>query len=470
MVRAPAGAPQCLLAHLSCTVRCSVLLHKASQVTPLCLPSRAPRRFFFAVSGAQPGVPYKFNLVNFRKKQSLFASGVQPLLYCSPPPPGTAAAAAGGAGPGLAASSASHAQEGSTPYVTGAWLRAGSHVAYYPSPYRGRPTAPVADAPKKPLRKVRAAQGGGGQLRGSAGHLLAVRRRHLLTPVTHPPPPAVPQRQLVHQEQVLGSWGQGHCRGCRHQHHEQGQQGGHGDICQHQRGRCRAWPVLLHVHPAVPVPWCHVLRCPLLPLHVHGPAGAQRREEGGGYAWAPPAGAVQARSALDPRACLSPPPPPPQDHLSQLSLRLSHPELPPPTAIPPHPPIPSQQQRLELPPARAPTPPSPAPELYAAPALGGMLVRSMLCASLSGHRVEVLTVTDFTAPLEVVRQREAIVLTARVHPGESNASWVMQVRGGQAGARTVRTGLGTRGLGAQACMPTHALLPPWCGRRACWTS
>jgi hypothetical protein len=50
-----------------------------------------------------------------------------------------------------------------------------------------------------------------------------------------------------------------------------------------------------------------------------------------------------------------------------------------------------------------------------------------LTLTLTGHRVECLTITDFRAPLEVIRQREAIVLTARVHPGESKASWMMQV-------------------------------------------
>lgn len=41
--------------------------------------------------------------------------------------------------------------------------------------------------------------------------------------------------------------------------------------------------------------------------------------------------------------------------------------------------------------------------------------------------MECLTITDFRAPLDVIRRREVIVLTARVHPGESNASWIMQV-------------------------------------------
>lgn len=38
------------------------------------------RRFYFGLSGVVPGVAYKFNIVNFRKKISLFATGKQPLV------------------------------------------------------------------------------------------------------------------------------------------------------------------------------------------------------------------------------------------------------------------------------------------------------------------------------------------------------------------------------------------------------
>jgi Cytosolic carboxypeptidase N-terminal domain len=57
-----------------------------------------------------------------------------------------------------------------------------------------------------------------------------------------------------------------------------------------------------------------------------------------------------------------------------------------------------------------------------------VLRRSLLCRTAAGNRCDLLTITDFTAGAEAVAQREVIVLTARVHPGESNASWVMQAR------------------------------------------
>ena len=37
--------------------------------------------FYFCVAGAQPGVSYTFNIVNFAKPDSLFNQGQRPLLY-----------------------------------------------------------------------------------------------------------------------------------------------------------------------------------------------------------------------------------------------------------------------------------------------------------------------------------------------------------------------------------------------------
>ena len=56
-----------------------------------------------------------------------------------------------------------------------------------------------------------------------------------------------------------------------------------------------------------------------------------------------------------------------------------------------------------------------------------VLRRSVLCTTLAGHRCDLLTITDFGAGgPEELAARPAVVVTARVHPGESNASWVMQ--------------------------------------------
>jgi hypothetical protein len=54
------------------------------------------------------------------------------------------------------------------------------------------------------------------------------------------------------------------------------------------------------------------------------------------------------------------------------------------------------------------------------------LVRQKLCSSLGGNVVELLTITDFNAPPAVIVQRPVVLLTSRVHPGETNASWVFQ--------------------------------------------
>ena len=39
---------------------------------------------------------------------------------------------------------------------------------------------------------------------------------------------------------------------------------------------------------------------------------------------------------------------------------------------------------------------------------------------------DLLTITEFGGPAEMMRLRRGVVVTARVHPGESNASWMMK--------------------------------------------
>jgi murein tripeptide amidase MpaA len=46
--------------------------------------------------------------------------------------------------------------------------------------------------------------------------------------------------------------------------------------------------------------------------------------------------------------------------------------------------------------------------------------------SLAGNDLDLLLVTNFDAPEEEIASRKAVILTARVHPGESNSSFIMQ--------------------------------------------
>jgi hypothetical protein len=50
----------------------------------------------------------------------------------------------------------------------------------------------------------------------------------------------------------------------------------------------------------------------------------------------------------------------------------------------------------------------------------------VLCKSLAGNDVEMLIVTNFTSVPEEIAVRKAIILTSRVHPGESNASYMIK--------------------------------------------
>jgi hypothetical protein len=58
------------------------------------------------------------------------------------------------------------------------------------------------------------------------------------------------------------------------------------------------------------------------------------------------------------------------------------------------------------------------------------VMRSLLCYTLAGQRCDLLTITDFAASAAELASREYVVLTARVHPGETCASWVAQVSRG----------------------------------------
>lgn len=54
--------------------------------------------------------------------------------------------------------------------------------------------------------------------------------------------------------------------------------------------------------------------------------------------------------------------------------------------------------------------------------------RRTLCSTLAGNDVDLLTITSFSGDSEALKARRGVVVTGRVHPGESNASYMMKVR------------------------------------------
>jgi len=49
----------------------------------------------------------------------------------------------------------------------------------------------------------------------------------------------------------------------------------------------------------------------------------------------------------------------------------------------------------------------------------------VLCKTLAGNDCEMVIVTNFSSRAEDIAVRRAIIITSRVHPGESNASFIM---------------------------------------------
>jgi len=52
--------------------------------------------------------------------------------------------------------------------------------------------------------------------------------------------------------------------------------------------------------------------------------------------------------------------------------------------------------------------------------------RRQLCQTLAGNSCDLLTITSFNSDPEALRGRRGVVLSSRVHPGESNSSWMMK--------------------------------------------
>lgn len=52
--------------------------------------------------------------------------------------------------------------------------------------------------------------------------------------------------------------------------------------------------------------------------------------------------------------------------------------------------------------------------------------KTSICKTIAGNDCEMAIITNFASRAEDIANRKAIILTSRVHPGESNASFIMQ--------------------------------------------
>jgi len=52
--------------------------------------------------------------------------------------------------------------------------------------------------------------------------------------------------------------------------------------------------------------------------------------------------------------------------------------------------------------------------------------RKTLCQTIAGNNCDMLIVTTFQSDPEVIKSRKGVVISSRVHPGESGASWMIK--------------------------------------------
>ncbi len=52
--------------------------------------------------------------------------------------------------------------------------------------------------------------------------------------------------------------------------------------------------------------------------------------------------------------------------------------------------------------------------------------KTILCKTIAGNDCEMVIITNFSSQPEQIAVRKAVVITARVHPGESNSSFIVQ--------------------------------------------
>ena len=65
-------------------------------------------------------------------------------------------------------------------------------------------------------------------------------------------------------------------------------------------------------------------------------------------------------------------------------------------------------------------------KLEADPQRSSCFRRRTLCSTLAGNDCDLLTVTSFSSDPESLRGRRGVLITGRVHPGETQASWMMK--------------------------------------------
>ena len=63
--------------------------------------------------------------------------------------------------------------------------------------------------------------------------------------------------------------------------------------------------------------------------------------------------------------------------------------------------------------------------MFAIPGVQKKMQHRVLCRTIAGNACDLLTITSYNGNTAAIATRPAVILTARVHPGETQSSWML---------------------------------------------
>jgi murein tripeptide amidase MpaA len=65
-------------------------------------------------------------------------------------------------------------------------------------------------------------------------------------------------------------------------------------------------------------------------------------------------------------------------------------------------------------------------KIIAKPDSSSLIRRTTICKTIAGNFLDMLIITNFKSSQDMIAKRKCLIITGRVHPGESNASFIVE--------------------------------------------